>query len=159
MTRLTLLPWLVAALGTALPASPQTATEGRDGATAGAGPVCLAARVLPHPNPSRRAPGRLVFSANQTGALRLQVTVGGPLTPGPHAIEFRVRTPRGDLYQSLRAPVPAARGPKARLPFVVLDVAGTAVTQSSLYGRWSFTTHLDGAAAQCGAPLSFVLNR
>lgn len=116
--------------------------------------ACRSSRVLPALGRPRGGP----FSADSTGALRLEVTVTGELTAGPHEIEFRVFTPGGDLYQSLRAPVPG-RGRRGRNTFVTLQVAGTAISQSALLGRWKFTTHLDGSAERCGLERSFVLRR
>ncbi len=110
-----------------------------------------------------------VFSAS--GILDLRFTTllrGAP--EGPHALQIKVFTPRGYLYQTLATrftgdvvlskETRADASPRQQSPRVAsatLPVAGTAIMANSLYGRWTVVPFLDGVP--CGAPRAFVLNQ
>lgn len=57
--------------------------------------------------------------------------------------------------------VPAAGDTRARVHYGVsatLPVAGTSITLSSLYGRWTVQTYLDGQPAPCGPASRFTIS-
>lgn len=113
------------------------------------------------------APGfpklRQKFSARTI--LDLQFEARGRRVEGPHVLHFKIFTPRGHLYQDIAVPFsvdPAsatrasrktARSPvHARLP-----VAGTAITNNSLYGKWSVVPYLDDSMKPCAAATTFKI--
>jgi hypothetical protein len=98
----------------------------------------------------RRVPS---FSAARTLDLRFKAVLARAV--GPEArVELRLYTPRGYLYQSLRAPAPGDGGSPA--PWTAtLPVAGTSIVNSSLYGEWRIEPHLDGSPRPCGPALRF----
>ena len=57
--------------------------------------------------------------------------------------------------------VPAAGDTRAHVHYGVsatLPVAGTSITLSSLYGRWTVQTYLDGQPAPCGPASRFTIS-
>jgi len=116
-------------------------------------------------------PSKTAFSASRSLDLLFRTQLHlHPEHEQTHTLEFRVRAPRGFLYQSLAVPVsappaaPAARTQHRVTPApqrstvgvsATLPVAGTAITTNSLYGRWSVEPLLDGAP--CGAARFFTL--
>jgi hypothetical protein len=121
---------------------------------------CSAVSVRSAEDPRARA----VFSATKILDLRLSVMLRG-LSPATVAqsVRFRVLTPKGNLYQELKAlvstdPIPGqnGQGPHAdtRLP-----VAGTSIMTSSLYGQWKVEPHLDGDLTSCGAATTFTITQ
>jgi hypothetical protein len=117
----------------------------------------------------RRGP---YYSAARTLRLELRVAVSRRL-PDNARVELRLFTPRGHLYQTLRAvvppptepkppraePVPASsrrRRPPRTTPHVLtaaVPVAGTSIVNHSLYGRWTVAPQVDGEP--CGDPVGF----
>jgi hypothetical protein len=82
-----------------------------------------------------------------------------PATDGPHAAAPQLRPvpgyPRPLEVQRL-VPVRSSGRPEYELG-VRLPVAGTSITQSSLYGTWSVQAFLDGQAEPCGPPTRFTI--
>jgi len=103
---------------------------------------------------------RLTFSAART----IDLSLGAELRPHSfrdarrfldQGVELRLYTPKGHLYQTLalRPPAPPARRTERLAPNVwtgVLPVAGTAIVNHSLYGRWRVEPHLAGRPEPCG---------
>ena len=119
---------------------------------------------------ARRARRRMArwrrFSAART--LDLQFGVRVRRRVGTDArLELRLYTPRGHLYQTLRVETPAA--PEGRPPWgsytrlrrllqprtATLPVAGTAIMNHALYGRWTVEPHLDGSPTPCSRAQRF----
>jgi hypothetical protein len=108
------------------------------------------------------------FSASSTLDLGLAVAVRPDLSPDAR-LELRLLTPRGHLYQSLAVAPPAPADPEAagttgkaergrarreaRTLSTAFPVAGTAIVNHSLYGRWTVEPYLDGQS--CGPPVRF----
>jgi len=88
------------------------------------------------------------YSAASTLDLDLGVAVGRGVSEEAR-VQLRLLTPRGHVYQTI-----AARGSDTprRLRGSV-PVAGTAIVNHSLYGRWTVEPLLDGQS--CGDPVSF----
>jgi hypothetical protein len=130
---------------------------------------CLSVEVYPaREAPHRASAGhkqRWVFSASRSLDVIFRTELRRSLE-GTHTVEFRVRAPRGFLYQSLAVPVTRAPKVKTRDGHAGLrprpeitatfPVAGTAITNHSLYGRWTVEPLLDGAP--CARARSFTLN-
>jgi hypothetical protein len=135
----------------------------------------------------RRQPREARFSTRQVLDLDFETRLERKLPAGDHVLHFKVVTPGGFLYQDLAMPftwekpgrrgksvvAPAAtargvpvqvlgnpragRGParpslRARLP-----VAGTSITMSSLYGRWTVQAFLDDQTRPCSPPRVFAI--
>jgi hypothetical protein len=126
------------------------------------------------------------YSASQILDLRFRTTLGRPLD-GQHALELRVYTPKGHLYQVLtvpltgpirRAPAPRPRErsadrprtdpepeaaidePDWKLTFdTILPVGGTSIVTNSLYGSWTVIPHLDGSLKPCGPARQFRIEQ
>jgi hypothetical protein len=105
------------------------------------------------------------FSASSILDLELEAALAAK-SKGQHQLEFKVYTPKGHLYQSLKAAmsVPEAKGERRRrerqkrTASATLPVAGTTIVTSSLYGEWKVEAFLDGDRdVACGKPLSFVI--
>jgi hypothetical protein len=105
---------------------------------------------------------------------------------GQHVLHFKVFTPSGFLYQDLAMPfdwkrprrghgaddvVPTASAPSvpvqqlghanghgAQLVEARLPVAGTSITMSTLYGRWSVQAFLDDRARPCSPASVFTIS-
>ena len=119
---------------------------------------------------ARRARRRMIrrrhFSAVRTLDLQFRVRVRRRVAPDAR-LELRLYTPKGHLYQTLKAAPPATddgsspRDVYARLRRILrprtatLPVAGTAIVNHSLYGRWTVEPHLDGNATPCGRARAF----
>jgi len=106
------------------------------------------------------ATARRVFSAAQTPDLKISVTFPNTLT-GSHRLQLLVRTPQGQLYQRFIIPFDATlprheRG-AVRSVSATLPVAGTAITTSGLYGRWTVVPSLDGGLTPCTWERHFVI--
>jgi hypothetical protein len=105
------------------------------------------------------------FSAARTLDLRLGAAVRSPAA-GDARVELRLYTPKGHLYQTLRASTaaptsPGARGAEGRSAWpleATLPVAGTAVVNHSLYGRWTVEPYLEGHSDPCGPSLQFWID-
>ena len=106
------------------------------------------------------------FSAAEIMDLQLQALVSRKLT-GHHSLEFKIYTPKGNLYQSMTlqfdadAPIPeGARRRSRRFQEVnaVLPVAGTSIVTSSMYGTWKVEAFLDGNNRRCSRPRKFKIN-
>jgi hypothetical protein len=117
----------------------------------------------PDRSPARQTRSRAVrvgpsFSAARTVDLPLAAVVRRN-TPAER-LELRLYTPKGHLYQMLRATPPpdTEAGSQTRAPWTaVLPVAGTAIVNHSLYGRWRVEPHLDGNPRPCGPPQLFYI--
>ena len=106
------------------------------------------------------------FSAAEIMDIQLQALVSRKLT-GHHSLEFKIYTPKGNLYQSMTlqfdadAPIPegARRRRSRRFQEVntVLPVAGTSIVTSSMYGTWKVEAFLDGDDRRCSRPRKFVI--
>ncbi len=107
--------------------------------------------------------GRSSFSAARTIDLQLAFVVRRHASPDAR-LELRLYTPKGHLYQTLRAarPSPSSTpGPvrSTRDPWTAaLRVAGTAIVNHSLYGRWTVQPHLDGNPHPCGSAQPFWID-
>lgn len=151
---LVLAPALLAQAATADPAARSQASIAR-----GHGAQCAVvgftavptARHADRKTTERSIRGGPRFSAAQTLDVRLEaVPRRGALADA--ILELRVYTPRGHLYQTVRA-LPAAvgaSGGKAAPWTAVLPLAGTSIVNSSLYGQWRVEPHLDGSLRPCG---------
>ena len=122
---------------------------------------------------SERARRRMMrkrrFPATRTLDLKVGVRLGRRVKAKAR-LELRVYTPRGHLYQTLRveAPAPNKKASKrrryARLRRILrprtgtLPIAGTAIVNHSLYGRWKVEPHLDGNPTPCGRARSFRID-
>lgn len=104
--------------------------------------------------------GRPSFSAARTIDLLLAFALRRHPQPDPH-LELRLYTPKGYLYQTLRAAPPSTTNAPSptRNPqdpwTAALPVAGTAIVNHSLYGQWKVTPHLDGNPQPCGSTHPF----
>ena len=163
---------LVTALVTALLALPQgvgaaQALADSPAAARRGGPLCEEIRVSA-PNLAR-PPRDLAFSSRDVLDLRLEARLRRA-PPGEHLLRFRVLTPAGFLYQVVTVPFAGAadRDPtgtgnagagRSRGYAVggLLPVAGTSITQGSLYGRWTVEPYLDDEAEACGPPTRFTI--
>ena len=105
------------------------------------------------------------FSAAEIMDIQLQALVSRQLT-GHHSLEFKVYTPKGNLYQSMTlqfdadAPIPEGTRRRSRrfLPVnAVLPVAGTSIVTSSMYGTWKVEAFLDGSNRRCSHPRKFTI--
>ncbi len=105
------------------------------------------------------------FSAAEIMDIQLQALVSRKLT-GHHSLEFKIYTPKGNLYQSMTlqfdadAPIPeGARRRSRRFQEVnaVLPVAGTSIVTSSMYGTWKVEAFLDGDERRCSRPRKFTI--
>ncbi len=105
------------------------------------------------------------FSAAEILDIQLQALVSRKLT-GHHSLEFKIYTPKGNLYQSITlqfdadAPIPeGARRWRRRFQEVnaVLPVAGTSIVTSSMYGTWKVEAFLDGNNRRCSRPRKFTI--
>lgn len=102
------------------------------------------------------------FSAARTLDLQFQARTHRRVEPDAR-LELRLYTPKGHLYQTLRVESPEAppSDPHARLRRILrprvatLPVAGTAIVNHSLYGRWTVQPYLNGTATPCGGPQRF----
>jgi len=160
---------LVTALLTALPHAVGAAEAAADSpaATRRGGPLCAEIRVSA-PNLAR-PPRDLAFSSRDVLDLRLEARLRRA-PPGEHVLRFKVLTPAGFLYQIVTVPFtgdvdrdPTGNGnagtdrPRGYAVGALLPVAGTSITQSSLYGRWTVQPYLDDEAEACGPPARFTI--
>jgi hypothetical protein len=112
---------------------------------------------------ARRARKPLHFSAREILDLEFQVVV--PAAASSAALELKVFTPNGHLYQALSvAPTGSSpsssagrRKPRYRTLTAPFPVAGTTIVNSSLYGTWRVEAYLDGQRSPCAKPRAFVL--
>ena len=138
---------------------------------------CIALVVT---SPQSATRHRSSFSATRILDLRFTSEMRRRLT-GEHTLEFKVYTPRGQLYQTLTTPFTGSkRRPRDRrvdghartvreqtqspledgrrnAVSATLPVGGTAIMSSSLYGRWRVETFLDGAPRPCGKSAQFEI--
>ena len=102
------------------------------------------------------------FSAAEIMDIQLQALVSRKLT-GHHSLEFKIYTPKGNLYQSMTlqfdadAPIPRGTPRRSRRFQAVLPVAGTSIVTSSMYGTWKVEAFLDGDDRRCSRPRKFVI--
>ena len=128
-------------------------------------PECVAIQVTSPQGPAKRG----VFSAHAHYDLDFAVQlVPRAATPG-RVVQLKLYTPRGFLYQvletSIPQPSPRRRG-RGRVPkkqnttaSVRLPVAGTWITQNTLYGRWKVVPYLVGQTAACGRARTLEVTR
>ena len=110
----------------------------------------------------------------------------GPLDHGAHYVELKITGPKGNEYQSISIPFSAEPGaaaaevsvPSYPKPVQVraltsvkynlvsypavsasMPVAGTAIVDNGLYGKWKVVAYLDGAQSICGTPVRFSITR
>jgi hypothetical protein len=138
---------------------------------------CIALSVT---SPQAAARQRSSFSATRILDLRFTSEMRRRLT-GDHVLDFRVYTPRGQLYQTLTTPFTGSKrrprdrridghpravreqpqsvtdGTRRYAVSATLPVGGTAIMSSSLYGRWRVETFLDGAPRPCGNSAHFEI--
>jgi hypothetical protein len=105
------------------------------------------------------------------GHLYQQIDVpfrGGALTTeAASASAAATATPRLRRVDGYPQPLVEQEATPARLPSgqrgyqvsARLPVAGTAITTSSLYGKWKVVPHLDGAQAACGRGTTFAITQ
>jgi hypothetical protein len=125
------------------------------------------------------------FSARKVEDLRFLVVFVDPVE-GEHVLELRLKTPRGQLYESMSVPFTTERvergaeravagyprplplhavrqvqvGEGARQGVSVqasLPVAGTTIMTDSLYGTWEIQLVMDGVPMGCELRSSFLL--
>jgi hypothetical protein len=132
-------------------------------------PTCGAIQILAPEAAStrhRRSRRSAAFSAAEILDLELQVSVPR-VSHGDHEVALYVYTPKGHLYQTLRAHIgsPETRArregvrasSRARMARATLPVAGTSIVTSSLYGEWRIEAHLDGADGVCSRPRTVII--
>jgi len=129
-------------------------------------PECVAIQVTSPQGPAKRG----VFSAHAHYDLDFAVQlVPRAATPG-RVVQLKLYTPRGFLYQvletSIPQPSPRRRGRGRAVPkkhdtttSVRLPVAGTWITQNTLYGRWKVVPYLVGQTAACGRARTLEITR
>jgi hypothetical protein len=155
------------------PAPGEAVAAPREDVSRGPSGACAAVQPGPAPGPARASReaspdeatdqgavrralgGGPRFSAARTIDLRLGAVLRRRVAPAAR-LELRLYTPRGHLYQTLRAtpptsPPPTGFVPREPLPWTAaLPVAGTAIVNHSLYGRWRVEPHLGGDPRPCG---------
>jgi len=112
--------------------------------------------------PAPRARKPLNFSASDVVDLEFQVVVSAA---APAALELKVFTPKGHLYQELplsstdAGSVSSAptRRPRYRTLTATFPVAGTTIVNNSLYGTWRVEAFFAGDRAACAKPRAFVI--
>jgi hypothetical protein len=81
-------------------------------------------------------------------------------------VEFRVYTPGGHLYRTLKTPVTSSDAPEGSgqprrrpsdLASASMPVAGTGIVRNALYGTWTVVPHLADDPRPCGRAVSFDL--
>jgi hypothetical protein len=135
----------------------------------------------------RKQPRELRFSTREIFDLDFETRLERKLRDGDHVLHFKVVTPSGFLYQDLAMPFtwekPGRRGKSAVAPAATalgapvqalgnprdgrdparqslrarLPVAGTSITMSSLYGRWTVQAFLDDHTRPCSPPRVFAI--
>ncbi len=110
----------------------------------------------------------------------------GPLDRGAHYVELKITGPKGNEYQSISVPFSAGTQTAGALVSVPsypkpvevrklasvkynlvsypavsasMPVAGTAIVDNGLYGKWKVVAYLDGAQTICGSPVRFSITR
>lgn len=140
-----------------VPPPPSRTPRARDGRDQRGGQG-LDRRSTERQTTSRAVRGGPSFSAARTIDLPLGAVVRR--NAPAERLELHLYTPRGHLYQVLRATPPpdtdVGSGARARWTAVV-PVAGTAIVNHSLYGRWRVEPHLDGSPLPCGPPKVFYV--
>jgi hypothetical protein len=173
--------WLVivAVLGVMAPLSAQERTTAKEELR------CVGIRVtspeLQQGSRRGRAGGRrdASFSAAEIVDLEFQVLFPREVT-GMHQLNLKVYTPQGHLYQNISVPFDAGpfevqeesqydrgsagdrrRRPTKRYSMITerLPVAGTYITNHSMYGRWSVEAYLDKSLKPCCSKLDFEITR
>lgn len=100
---------------------------------------------------------RRSFSAARTIDLGFAVSLKRARPHADRRVELRLYTPKGHLYQRLKLDPPRrVRWSRPGDPewTGTLPVAGTAIVNHSLYGRWRVEPHLDDRPEPCGAAAS-----
>jgi len=135
----------------------------------------------------RKQPREPRFSTREILDLEFDTRLERQVTDGDHVLHFKVVTPGGFLYQDLTTPFtwgkPGRRGRSAIEPAATargvpvqalgtprdgrdparqslrarLPVAGTSITMSSLYGRWTVQAFLDDRTRPCTPPRVFAI--
>ena len=131
----------------------------------------------------RKQPRELRFSTREILDLDFETRLERKVQDGEHVLHFKVLTPSGFLYQDLAMPftwsrpgrrdrdpvapaaavsngvpsqTPDSRGPARQSLRARLQVAGTSITMSTLYGRWTVQAFLDDHARPCSPPRVFA---
>lgn len=123
--------------------------------------VSVTAPAFGKPALRKRKP--LNFSAAEILDLEFQVVV--PVDASPAALELKLFTPKGHLYQKLDVPSasptssssPPKRKPRYRTITARLPVAGTTIVNNSLYGTWRVEAYFEGERVACAKPRTFVI--
>ena len=107
------------------------------------------------------------FSASQILDLELEVRLPAKQFKeqhiGRHKVALKLYTPSGSLYQTLVLPfvvdTPGATNEARYLSAsTTFPVAGTSIVTSSLYGRWTILSYVDGDTKRCGKAERIKLN-
>ena len=127
----------------------------------------------------RKQPRDLRFSTREALDLAFETRLERKVEDGDHVMHFKVLTPSGFLYQDLARPFSSGKpgrrdkhtGPVAALAkprdgrdsarpslHARLPVAGTSITMSTLYGRWTVQAFLDDHARPCSPPRIFAIH-
>jgi len=137
----------------AAPASPGGDTVQRSG-------ECKVVSIRAPGSKSRKKKG---FSARDVIDLEFRARVHAA-RGSEHRFQLKLYAPQGHLYQVLAAPFSlpggrAGREPSGRVAVLTqkLPVAGTLITNNSLYGRWRVVPFLDAAPEACGPSRTFVI--
>ena len=120
---------------------------------------------------------RHIFSATKILDLEFHVIFFGSAT-GKHALDLKVYTPQGHLYQNISTPIVLGppdeqntesgpvrsawrkrRRKKFQKVTVRFPVAGTSIVTHSLYGRWRVEAFLDHERAACSRPRAFYIRQ
>jgi hypothetical protein len=125
---------------------------------------CLAVQLTSPQGPAVRG----AFSAQRHYDVDFAVKLAPrAATPG-RVVQLKLYTPRGFLYQTLETAVPQAQPrPRQRRPATPKDttlaarlpVAGTWITQNTLYGSWKVVPYFEGQTAACGRAATFQITR
>lgn len=135
----------------------------------------------------RKQPREPRFSTREILDLDFETRLERKVQDGDHVLHFKVVTPSGFLYHDLAMPFswdrPGRRGRSAVAPAATangvpvqalgnprdgrapvrqslharLPVAGTSITMSSLYGRWTVQAFLDDQTRPCSPPRVFAI--
>ena len=115
----------------------------------------------------RKQPRELRFSTREILDLDFETRLERKLQDGEHVLHFKVLTPSGFLYQDLAMPFtwgrplghsPDGRGHARQSLRARLPIAGTSITMSTLYGRWTVQAFLDDHMRPCSPPRVFAIH-
>jgi len=127
---------------------------------------CYAVRVesiaAPNSASTKRRRFRRRFSAREVLDLRFNVLLHAKNDAG--LVEIKLYTPAGRLYDILEAradgdqsALPRRSRRRRRVVSAKFPVAGTHITNRSLYGKWRADVYLNGSDERCGRPKRFFI--